>query len=377
MKIVADIRIPFLREGVETVGELTLVEAGEIEPPAVDDADVLFVRTRTRCDENLLKNSKVKFIGSATIGFDHIDTQWCESRGIQWTNAPGCNSDSVVQYIASAFAWLHHHSGFDPDGLTIGIVGVGQVGSRVASLARMLGMEVLLCDPPREEAGDDEKFVSLAEIAEKADVVTLHTPLTTQGGHPTHHLINASWFDTASKAQLFINTSRGEVVDTIALRNWLSNNPSVMSVIDVWENEPEPDLQLMQLVTIATPHVAGYSLDGKANGTAQVVNAMKSHFKKGSSSRWYPTQLPQPEQPLLYIDCDDLTDNEVCFRAFLHSYDISRDDFHLRHDPSSFENYRSEYPLRREWNAFTLRLRDSDSALRSRLKKLGFVLKKI
>lgn len=377
MKIVADKRIPFLSEGVSSLGDLTLMEATDIEPPAVAEAEALLVRTRTRCDEKLLKNSKVKFIGSATIGFDHIDTSWCEKEGIAWTNAPGCNASSVVQYLASALAWLNHHLGFDPEGLTIGIVGVGHVGSRVAELARQLGMEVLLCDPPREEAGADEKFVSLAEIAERADVVTLHTPLTSDGNYPTYHMIHHAWFESATKLQLFINTSRGEVVDSEALRVWLMHNPTALSVIDVWENEPEPDLQLMQLATIATPHIAGYSTDGKANGTAFVVNALARFFNPSAPTHWYPKKLPLPEQPQLYIDCDQLSSNEVCFRAFLHTYDISRDDFLLRHDPSGFEHQRSDYPVRREWGAFTLRLRDSVSAQRLQLKNLGFKLKKI
>lgn len=377
MKIVADSKIPFLSGEAESFGEITFMDAKDIEPPAVAGADALLVRTRTRCDENLLKNSPVKFIGSATIGFDHIDTRWCEENGIKWTNAPGCNANSVLQYVASAIAWLHQHTGFDPDGLTLGVVGAGNVGSRVANLGRKLGMEVLLCDPPREAAGDDEKFVSLEEIAATADVVTFHTPLNTEGEYPTFHMINKELLDSFRNVQLIINTSRGEVADSSALKSWLTAHPNIMSVIDVWEDEPEPDLQLMQLVTIATPHIAGYSTDGKANGTAFVVNALRDHFNRHAQSKWYPKHLPEPEVPLRYIDCDELNDNEVYFNAFLQSYDISRDDFLLRHDPSEFETFRSNYPVRREWPAYLFRLRDSNSTQRATLKKLGFKIKSI
>lgn len=377
MKIVADKKIPFLSGEAEALGEVTFLDAKDIEPPAVAYADALFVRTRTRCDENLLRHSSIKFIGSATIGHDHIDTAWCDAHQIKWTNAPGCNANSVLQYIASALAWLHQRTGFSPQGKVLGVVGVGHVGSRVADLGRLLDMEVMLCDPPREQAGDKENFVSLEEIASKADVITFHTPLTHSGSHATHHMVNHGLLHSMNNVQLIINTSRGEIADAQVLKAWLVENPGILSVIDVWENEPEPDLQLMQLATIATPHIAGYSTDGKANGTAHVVNALRNYLNRGGHSKWFPRHLPEPESPQLYVDCNELSDNELFFKAFIHSYDISRDDFLLRHDPSGFEEIRDNYPVRREWPAFTLRLRDSDSSQRSALKKMGFKVKPI
>lgn len=377
MKIVADKKIPFLSGETEAMGDISFLDAKEIEPPAVAGADALLVRTRTRCDESLLQHSTVKFIGSATIGYDHIDTAWCDAHQIKWTNAPGCNANSVLQYVASALAWLHQRTGFNPQAKVLGVVGVGHVGTRVAELGRRLGMEVMLCDPPRELAGDKENFVTIDELASAADVITFHTPLSYSGHHATHHMVSQSLLDSMKNIQLFINTSRGEIADTQVLKGWLVENPGILSVLDVWENEPEPDLQLMQIATIATPHIAGYSTDGKANGTAFVVNALRNHFNRGGHSKWFPKHLPEPESQLLYVDCSELSDNELFFKAFIHSYDISRDDFLLRHDPSGFEEIRDNYPVRREWQAFTLRLRDSVSSQRSVLKKMGFKVKPI
>ena len=228
----------------------------------VKDADALIVRTRTRCDSKLLEGSKVRFIATATIGYDHIDTQWCESHGIRWTNAPGCNSWSVQQYIGSLLVIMSRSLGFRFRDKTIGIVGVGNVGSKVARLAALLGFRVLLCDPPRARREGLGQFITLDEIIERSDIITLHVPLIHDGEDATFHMFDRSRLATMNPGQILINSSRGEVVDGEALKNALVQKKILAASLDVWENEPHIDTELLSLLFTGTPHIAGYSVDG-------------------------------------------------------------------------------------------------------------------
>jgi erythronate-4-phosphate dehydrogenase len=277
MKIVADDKIPFLRGALEQMAEVLYVPGKDIRNETIRDADALLVRTRTKCNGDLLKDTKVRFIGTATIGFDHIDTHYCEKNGIVWTNAPGCNSSSVQQYIVSALLKLSKDHSFSLEGKTIGIVGVGNVGSKVEKAARILGMNVMLNDPPRARREGNRKFVLLGDILYNADIITAHVPLNVVGEDKTYHLFNEKSFKKMRKGTWFINSSRGEINDTTSLRRALSSD-KIRAVIDVWENEPDIDNGLMHLAFLATPHIAGYSTDGKANGTAMVVNSLCEFF---------------------------------------------------------------------------------------------------
>ncbi|MBO4536323.1 MAG: 4-phosphoerythronate dehydrogenase, partial [Bacteroidales bacterium] len=267
MKIVCDDKIPFLRGVFEPYAEVVYLPGAAITAADVRDADALIVRTRTRCNCALLEGSSVRVIASATIGYDHIDTAWCSEHGIEWANAPGCNSGSVAQYIASALKVLAERFDLDLGNTTFGIVGVGHVGGKVARVAQALGMRVLLNDPPRAAAEGPDGFVSLDDLIAGSDIITLHVPLTSE----THHLFDAGRLSQMRPDQILINTSRGEVVDGEALKSALRARRLATAVLDVWEHEPDIDPELAQLVEIATPHIAGYSQDGKAAGTTAAV----------------------------------------------------------------------------------------------------------
>ena len=279
MKIIIDNKIPYIREAVEQIAdEIVYVPGKEFTPELVRDADALIIRTRTHCNKELLAGSRVQFIATATIGFDHIDTAYCQSAGITWTNAPGCNSASVAQYIQSTLLLLKVMRGRALNEMTIGIVGVGNVGSKIATLAKQCGMRVLLNDLPRAEKEGNTSFCSLAEIAQKCDVITFHVPLYIEGKFKTYHLAGEHFFRSLKRQPVIINTSRGEVIETQALLNALHTHQIADAVIDVWEDEPNIHPQLLKEVMIGTPHIAGYSADGKANATRMSLDALCKHF---------------------------------------------------------------------------------------------------
>jgi erythronate-4-phosphate dehydrogenase len=371
MKIVADDKIPFLRGALEKYAEVIYLPGKEITREVVAGADALLIRTRTKCNRQLLHGSDVKFIGTATIGYDHIDTGYCEENNIHWTNAPGCNSSSVQQYIASALLSMAIDSDFSLKDRTLGIIGVGNVGSKIAMLARALGMKVFLNDPPRARREGEGEFVTLEKILNEADIVTVHVPLTMSGDDSTFHLFNDAAFARMKKGAWFFNSSRGEVVETAALKKSLDTLHTGGAVIDVWENEPDIDLALLSKAFIATPHIAGYSTDGKANGTSMIVNSLAGFFKLPFNN-WYPDNVPLPLFPQIEIDCTGRTDQSVIHEAVLHTYSIREDDKKLRISPSGFEKHRGDYPLRREFPSYSVSLSNSGGNVRSVLKKLGF-----
>ena len=372
MKIVCDNKIPFLRGVFEPWAEVVYLPGAETTPAVVRDADAVVTRTRTRCDAALLAGSSVRVVASATIGYDHIDTAWCEAHGILWRNAPGCNSRSVEQYVAAALCTLARRHGLRLDALTLGVVGVGNVGSKVAEAAALLGMRVLLCDPPRARAEGAEGFVDLDTLVAQSDIVTLHVPLSREGEDATWHLFDEARLAAMRPDQFLINSSRGPVVDGAALRAALQAKALRGAVLDVWEGEPEPDRALMALLDIATPHIAGYSADGKANGTQMSVRTVAAVLGLPLTD-WRPAGIPAPAQPLAFtLDAAGKDRQEVLSEAILYAYDILADDRALRAHPERFEQLRGDYPVRREPTAFTLRLQGGDPALADALAALGF-----
>jgi erythronate-4-phosphate dehydrogenase len=371
MKIVADDKIPFLKGVLEPYAEVVYLPGKEISRKTVLDADALLIRTRTKCTEDLLKDSGVGYIGTATIGFDHIDTQYCEKNRIFWTNAPGCNSSSVQQYIAAAMLKLASEFRFNLAGKTLGIVGVGNVGSKVEKLAKLLGMSVLLNDPPRARKEKDKEFVSLGDILYNSDIVTLHVPLNVVGEDSTYHLFDEKKFKKLKKGTWFINSSRGEVTETQALKKVLDSGKLGGAIIDVWEHEPDIDIDLMAKTFLSTPHIAGYSTDGKAKGTSMIVNSLCQHFDLPLED-WYPENVPEPEHPEIHIDGKDKTDEAVVTEAILHTYNIDEDNINLRFSPSDFEKQRGNYRLRREFPAFIVTLTHGSKEAKKVLKGLGF-----
>ena len=372
MKIVCDNKIPFIRGVFEPWAEVVYLPGAETTPAVVRDADAVVTRTRTRCDAALLAGSSVRVVASATIGYDHIDTAWCEAHGILWRNAPGCNSSSVKQYIAAVLCTLARRHGLRLDALTLGVVGVGNVGSKVAEAAALLGMRVLLCDPPRARAEGAEGFVDLDTLVAQSDIVTLHVPLLREGEDATWHLFDEARLAAMRPDQFLINSSRGPVVDGAALRAALQAKALRGAVLDVWEGEPEPDRALMALLDIATPHIAGYSADGKANGTRMSVRTVAAVLGLPLAD-WRPADIPAPAQPLEFsLDASGKSRQEVLSEAILHTYDILADYRALRAHPERFEQLRGDYPVRREPTAFTLRLQGGDPALADALAALGF-----
>ena len=338
MKIVVDDKIPYIRETIcQLADEVVFLSGAAITAADVKEADVLVVRTRTHCNQQLLEGSKVQLVVTATIGYDHIDTHWLDKAGIRWTNCPGCNSGSVAQYVECSLLLLEQQKKLPLSQSTIGIVGCGHVGSKVKAVAERLGMHVLVCDPPLQKANSQKltanSYVSLDDIERRCDVITFHVPLTREGRYATWHLADDAFFRGLSRVPYIINTSRGEVVDNKALLKALEEGRVRDAVIDVWENEPHPDAALLEKVFIGTPHIAGYSADGKVNADNMVVDAICQQFG-----------LPHPEPivpPTLPSDIH-LTGSP------LDLYNPMDDSRKLKAEPSFFEQLRNNYPLRRE-----------------------------
>jgi erythronate-4-phosphate dehydrogenase len=371
IRIIADEKIPFLHGVLEPYASVAYLPGNKINRSAAMEADALIVRTRTKCNAELLEGTPVRFIGTATIGFDHIDTEYCDKKGIRWINAPGCNSSSVSQYIASALLRIASESGFSLRDKTLGIIGVGHCGSKVHELAKILGLNVLLNDPPRARKEKKKIFADLGEILNASDIITLHVPLNMDGNDRTYHLFDSGTFEKIRKGCWLINSSRGEVVDTEAFKNALTEEKLAGAVIDVWEKEPEIDISLMHMAFLATPHIAGYSTDGKANGTSMIIKELGEFFKFKLSG-WYPSDVPAPAEPELIIDCVGKSLEEIIRKAALHAYNIAEDDVKLRFDPSHFEIIRENYPLRREFTSYTLHLKDASDETKKHLRDLGF-----
>ncbi len=372
IRIIADDKIPFLKGVFEDVADISYFPGDKITREVLRETDALIIRTRTICNRDLLEGTSVKFIASATIGYDHIDTDYCKQRNIRWTNAPGCNAGSVEQYILSVLLnWCLRYEML-PSGLTLGILGVGNVGTRVARAAENLGMKVLLNDPPRARIEGDEGFVAMETIAQQADIITFHVPLNLTGEDITFHLAGDEFFSGLSKKPFIINSSRGEVVDEAALFRSIASGRIKEVCLDVWENEPCIRKELLDLINIATPHIAGYSTDGKANGTMMSVRAVSGFFGLGLEN-WSPSGLPLPDDTAIAIDCSGMRETEILGDVYLRTYDVRKDDEKLREDPDRFEDLRGCYPLRREPGAYSVRLIGNPySDLPGRLESLGF-----
>ncbi|MDR2389575.1 MAG: 4-phosphoerythronate dehydrogenase [Tannerellaceae bacterium] len=370
--VLADDKIPFLRGALEALAEVSYLPGGAISPSDVYASDALLTRTRTRCDASLLADSRVRLIATATIGFDHIDTAWCEARGIRWVNAPGCNAASVQQYLTAAILEWVRRKGLRLGDTTLGIVGLGHVGSRVAAAGRALGLRVLGNDPPRSEREGTEGFTPLVDLLEASDIVSCHTPLTRRGPYATFHLASEAFFARMKQGALFINTSRGAVVDSEALRSALETRLSGC-ILDVWEGEPATDPVLREKAFLATPHIAGYSADGKANGTAACVREVMDFFRLEGDAAWYPANIPPPPMAqYLEIDNRGKTPEAVFYEAVTHAYPIGEDSRRLKEAPGAFERLREGYGVRREFPCFTLRLREAEPVVEAGLRKLGF-----
>lgn len=340
IKIVADSAIPFLEGVMEPYADVVYIPGNKICHEDIKDADALMIRTRTHCNAELLEGTSVKFIATATIGTDHIDFPYCDSHGIVVRNAPGCNAGGVMEYVFSALYGLASRKAINLEGDTIGIIGVGHVGSLIERMALALGFRVLKCDPPRAAAEGPFGFCDLEYLLKNSQIVTMHTPLdeTTRG------MADAHFFDLMQPGAFFINASRGEVVWDDALKAAIPKLGPV--IIDTWNNEPNIDKELMDMVDIATPHIAGYSYQGKQNGTAAAVRAVAHYFGFPELFEFYP-KAEFPENEAVKLDLKGLRQGEIA-AVFQYNYPIFTDDFMFRLEPENFEKLRSEYKYRRE-----------------------------
>ena len=333
MKIVVDRNIPFIEKPLSEIGRVVMLPGAEITPAVMADADILITRTRTRCDASLLDGSTCRFIGTATIGTDHIDLDYCRNRGITVANAPGCNAPAVAQWVLAAIQ-SHKPEGRDFSDLTLGVIGAGHVGSIVIRWARGLGMRVLVNDPLLQERDPAAySYSTIADIARECDVITVHTPLTRTGSHPTHHLINKEFVSSLRRTPLLLNAARGAVTDTAALLDGLDKGLIGAVGIDCWEGEPDMNPQLLARAFAATPHIAGYSRQGKIRATQMVLDSLSRHLN-------LPSPL-QADAPAIATVPDTITPAQT-------AYDILADTAALRATPTLFESLRNNYNLREE-----------------------------
>jgi len=378
MLIVADENIPLLDAFFAGFGEIRRVPGRSIDRATVEQADVLLVRSVTNVNRALLEGSKVRFVGTCTIGTDHLDLEYFNEAGITWSSAPGCNARGVVDYVLGSLMTLAEIEGVDLTQRTYGVVGAGEVGGRLIKVLKGLGWNVKVCDPPRQaaEGGD---YVSLEQIIEQCDVISLHTPLTRSGGGATWHLFDQQRLQQLKPGAWLINAARGPVVDNAALRKVLLEREDLQAVLDVWEAEPEVDTALAELCVLATPHIAGYSLDGKQRGTAQIYQAYCA-FSGQPAIIQLSDLLPAPwlSEVTLHADSDPAWALAMLCRGV---YDPRRDDADFRRSlvgnvgeqRAAFDVLRKQYPVRREIEGLKVRIEGESLALARIVAALGAV----
>ena len=372
LTIVADQQILLAREAFSKFGDVKLVDGRTIDQQVIKDADILLVRSVTQVDESLLKDTKISFVGSATSGIDHIDIEYLKKSNICFSHAPGSNSRSVAEYVLSSLFVTAEHHGFSLADKTVGIIGCGQVGSRVNRFMDTLGIQCLLNDPPLYEQTFDKSYVELERVL-AADIITLHVPLTIDCKYPTSKLVKKQFLDRLKTDVILINTSRGEVVDETELLSFKETNPKCTLILDVWCNEPEINTTLLQQTFIATPHIAGYSYDGKFKATYMLVDALNTHTKSNTSD----DQLLNSEQ---VKDIIEYIDDDVIQLAVMQSYDVRSDAIALgnlesipaKERASYFDSLRKNYPVRREFTNRIIQTSKITNETKQRLQQLGF-----
>ncbi|MFJ5300774.1 4-phosphoerythronate dehydrogenase PdxB [Pseudomonas sp. NPDC088368] len=376
MRIVADENIPLLDAFFSGFGDIRRYPGRTLDRAAVADADILLVRSVTKVTRELLEGTPVRFVGTCTIGTDHLDLDYFNQAGIQWSSAPGCNARGVVDYVLGSLLTLAEIEGADLAQRTYGVVGAGQVGGRLVKVLSGLGWNVLVCDPPRQaaEGGD---YVSLDEIIARCDVISLHTPLNKSGELPTWHLFDRARLEALRPGAWLINAARGPIVDNTALREVLLEREDLQAVLDVWEEEPLVDVALADLCVIGTPHIAGYSLDGRQRGTAQIYQALCAHLGQPATIELQDL-LPKPWLAQVTLDAD--TDPTWALNMLCRGvYDPRRDDADFRRslvgDSSSqrlaFDALRKHYPPRREIEGLRVSLNGPSAPLQQIIQALG------
>ena len=400
MKIICSTNIPYAEEAFRPLGNLIILEPEEITADRVRDADALIIRSTLRANRALLEASRVRFVGTATIGTDHLDLAYLDQAGITWRAAPGCNANSVAEYIMAALLCLGQRHGFALDGKTIGVIGIGNVGRRVVQKAQALGLRVLQNDPPRRAAENNAVFLPLEQLLAEADIMTLHVPLTKTGPYPTWHLADRRFFEQLKPGIVWLNAARGAVMDSDAFLEARANGKVACAVLDTWEGEPAFRTDVLARADIATPHVAGHSFEGKVMGTVMMYHALCRFL--GIAPTWTPEDqlpvdlLPPPPVPEIRLDLPAmqatrsspmpkgpavLSEEAALWRAVQAVYDIEADDRRLRAgastDPKTrgahFEKLRKDYPIHREFRFTRAVLPGGHHRLKNKISGLGFM----
>jgi erythronate-4-phosphate dehydrogenase len=383
MKIIADANIPFVKECFSSIGDVEVVGGRQITRDIVADTDVLLVRSITPVFADLLTGSKVRFVATATIGFDHIDVDFLRHNCIGFASAPGSNANSAAEYVIAGLLEIGQKHNICLEGKSIGIIGVGNVGSRVAKKCEAMGMKVLLNDPPLYRQTDDANYLPIQELFD-CDFITLHTPLTFEGIDKTFHLADCNFFESLKEGCVFINASRGGVVDSEALKAAIKSGRLRAVALDVWENEPKMETALLEMVDIGTPHIAGYSLDGKIAGLIMIYKSVCEYF--GTEPKFEAGDfLPEPEVKTIEITRNTKNEQDTLSETVRKIYRIEMDDTMLRgifdepveNQGKYFDKLRKNYPVRREFQNIEVVVENGNDSLTNKLSGLGFkVVKK-
>jgi len=388
MQIITDENIPYVQEAFSSLGEVHTVVGRHLKHADLGMAEVLLVRSVSQVDEKLLAGSAVRFVGTATIGLDHIDLEYLQQESIGFASAPGSNATSAAEYVISALLITAERQGFQLSDKTVGIIGCGNVGSRVFSKLRALGVKCVIYDPLLQEMDSQIEFGNQKQFPISnfqfpytdldallsADIITLHTPLVKTGHYPTYHLVDTHFLAQLRDDVILVNSSRGAVIDETALLKVLKVRPAMTVILDVWQNEPLINLSLLQRAALGTPHIAGYSFDGKVRGTEMLYAAVCDYFQHTPA---WQIQSCLPTPPLTRLSFSKNVDDNVAIQtAVMACYDVRRDDAALRrisqHPSQSFDNFRKHYPIRREWSGVEIKLPKEKLVLAARLRGLGF-----
>lgn len=380
MKIVCAETVLLGHEAFSHAGKTVVVPDREITREHLHDADALVIRSKTKATEELLRGTPVKFVGTATAGTDHIDAAWLERHGIYWTAAPGCNANSVSEYLVAALLTLGDRHGFDLEGKTIGVIGCGNVGSRVVKKCHALGMDVLRNDPPLAAVSSDPDFLPLEHVLAESDIITLHVPLVKHKPWPTERMADYLFFEQLKAGAVFINAARGSVCDYDALLDAKAGGAVSRMVLDVWSPEPAFRTDVLKMADIASPHIAGHSYEGKLNGTIACYNELCNFFE--TDRTWdVAASLPAAEVPHISIDCKGRNDEEVLLDIVRQVYDIETDDRLVREAGDShceidrarnFDSLRKNYRIRREFHNTAVLAENASETLERKIKALGF-----
>jgi erythronate-4-phosphate dehydrogenase len=375
MQILADENIPFVKEIFTNLGSIQTVVGRHLNRVNLGKAEILLVRSVTQVNEKLLADSAIRFVGTATIGFDHIDLDYLRTQNIGFANAPGSNAIAVAEYVLSALLIVAQQQDFKLHEKTVGIIGCGHVGSQVLKKLQALGVKCLIHDPPLQAKTPNSDYVDLKTVL-AADIITLHVPLEKTGHYPTYHLVNREFLAKLRDDVILLNTSRGAVVDEVALLETLDKCPTMTIILDVWQNEPNINPLLLQNITLGTPHIAGYSFDGKVRGTEMLYAAVCDYFQMLPT---WQTKTSLPEPPLTHLTFSKMVDdNTAIHTAVMACYDVRNDDAALRRinhttQPNTyFDQLRKNYPIRREWSCIKIKLPPEKAELATKLQRLGF-----